>query len=98
MPGQPRALHALALALCPNHNVSCAMARLVLRGAALLLAGSGALASRAEPLRESRTPAMLVIAHRGASGYAPEHTFAAWDRAEWHPGDAYAVSVHRRAP
>jgi glycerophosphoryl diester phosphodiesterase len=24
---------------------------------------------------------MLVIAHRGASGYAPEHTFAAWDRA-----------------
>jgi glycerophosphoryl diester phosphodiesterase len=57
------------------------MARLVLRAAALLLAGSGALALRAEPLRESRTPAMLVIAHRGASGYAPEHTFAAWDRA-----------------
>lgn len=25
--------------------------------------------------------AMLVIAHRGASGYAPEHTFAAYDRA-----------------
>ena len=24
---------------------------------------------------------MLVIAHRGASGYAPEHTFAAYDRA-----------------
>jgi glycerophosphoryl diester phosphodiesterase len=24
---------------------------------------------------------MLVIAHRGASGYAPEHTFAAWDLA-----------------
>ena len=24
---------------------------------------------------------MLVIAHRGASGYAPEHTYAAWDRA-----------------
>ena len=24
---------------------------------------------------------MLIIAHRGASGYAPEHTFAAWDRA-----------------
>lgn len=24
---------------------------------------------------------MLVIAHRGASGTAPEHTFAAWDRA-----------------
>jgi glycerophosphoryl diester phosphodiesterase len=24
---------------------------------------------------------MIVIAHRGASGYAPEHTFASWDRA-----------------
>lgn len=24
---------------------------------------------------------MLVIGHRGASGYAPEHTFASWDRA-----------------
>lgn len=24
---------------------------------------------------------MIVIAHRGASGYAPEHTFAAWDLA-----------------
>lgn len=24
---------------------------------------------------------MLVIAHRGASAYAPEHTFASWDRA-----------------
>jgi glycerophosphoryl diester phosphodiesterase len=24
---------------------------------------------------------MLVIAHRGASAYAPEHTFAAWDLA-----------------
>ncbi|NJD65542.1 MAG: glycerophosphodiester phosphodiesterase [Chloroflexi bacterium] len=24
---------------------------------------------------------VVVIAHRGASGYAPEHTFAAWDRA-----------------
>ena len=24
---------------------------------------------------------MLIIAHRGASGHAPEHTFASWDRA-----------------
>ena len=24
---------------------------------------------------------MIVIGHRGASGYAPEHTFASWDRA-----------------
>ena len=24
---------------------------------------------------------MIIIAHRGASGYAPEHTFAAWDLA-----------------
>ena len=24
---------------------------------------------------------MLVIAHRGASGYAPEHTFPSWDLA-----------------
>lgn len=24
---------------------------------------------------------MLIIGHRGASGYAPEHTFASWDRA-----------------
>ena len=24
---------------------------------------------------------MLVIGHRGASAYAPEHTFASWDRA-----------------
>jgi glycerophosphoryl diester phosphodiesterase len=26
-------------------------------------------------------PPCVVIAHRGASGHAPEHTFAAWDRA-----------------
>jgi glycerophosphoryl diester phosphodiesterase len=24
---------------------------------------------------------MIIIAHRGASGHAPEHTFASWDRA-----------------
>jgi glycerophosphoryl diester phosphodiesterase len=24
---------------------------------------------------------MIIIGHRGASGYAPEHTFASWDRA-----------------
>ena len=24
---------------------------------------------------------MIIIAHRGASGYAPEHTFVSWDRA-----------------
>jgi glycerophosphoryl diester phosphodiesterase len=36
-------------------------------------------------LVDSRTlfpgPRPLVIAHRGASAYAPEHTFASWDRA-----------------
>src|SRR4051812_8979102 len=26
-------------------------------------------------------PAVAIIAHRGASGHAPEHTFAAYDRA-----------------
>ncbi len=30
---------------------------------------------------DNRSPAMIVIAHRGASGYAPEHTFASWDLA-----------------
>ena len=28
-----------------------------------------------------KQPPMITIAHRGASGYAPEHTFASWDRA-----------------
>lgn len=51
------------------------------RRPALLLLAAGALTASAEPIRESRTHPMLVIAHRGASGYAPEHTFAAWDRA-----------------
>jgi glycerophosphoryl diester phosphodiesterase len=36
----------------------------------------------AERARQPPEPAdMIVIAHRGASAYAPEHTFAAWDLA-----------------
>jgi glycerophosphoryl diester phosphodiesterase len=34
------------------------------------------------PDRDRESEAMLVIAHRGASGYAPEHTLAAWDLAQ----------------
>lgn len=34
----------------------------------------------AHPVPTGRN-AMIIIAHRGASGLAPEHTFAAWDRA-----------------
>lgn len=34
----------------------------------------------AEPVPTTRTD-MIIIAHRGASGSAPEHTFSAWDRA-----------------
>ena len=49
-----------------------------MRAAALLLAGllSGPLAHAAEPLA-----APLVIAHRGASGYLPEHTLAGYELA-----------------
>lgn len=58
--------------------------------AALLVALAGVVACRApvpsaaslpsgSPPAAARTP--LVIGHRGASGHAPEHTFAAWDLA-----------------
>jgi glycerophosphoryl diester phosphodiesterase len=33
------------------------------------------------PLRQPEELPMIVIAHRGASGYAPEHTFASYDLA-----------------
>jgi SAM-dependent methyltransferase len=34
--------------------------------------------------------------HAAAAGLALAERFATWDRAEWHPGGDYAVSVHRR--
>ncbi len=34
-------------------------------------------------------------AHTTAAGLVLAERFAAWDRAPWRPGDAYAVSVHR---
>lgn len=50
-----------------------------LRLASLLLAGLGLITATAL-VRGADAPKIL-IAHRGASGYAPEHTFAAYDLA-----------------
>ncbi|MBS1817880.1 MAG: hypothetical protein JSU08_08130 [Acidobacteria bacterium] len=50
-----------------------------LRVASLLLTGLGVLVAGAL-VRGADAPKML-IAHRGASGYAPEHTFASYDLA-----------------
>ncbi len=47
---------------------------------AVMLAGCAATVSEPEPIRDNPTAAWqgkLVIAHRGASGYLPEHTLAA---------------------
>ncbi|HEX2729502.1 MAG TPA: glycerophosphodiester phosphodiesterase [Rubrobacteraceae bacterium] len=52
---------------------------------ALILLATAASAAGAEPGRTAgapaRPPAMLNIGHRGASGYAPEHTIPAYDLA-----------------
>ena len=34
--------------------------------------------------------------HATAAGLSLVERFATWDRGPWSPGDAYAVSVHRR--
>ena len=47
----------------------------------LLLACSAGCAPAVGGTAQSGSGLMIVIAHRGASGYAPEHTFASYDRA-----------------
>jgi SAM-dependent methyltransferase len=41
-------------------------------------------------------PAETYDVHATAVGLTLVERFATWDRAPWSPGDAYAVSVHRR--
>ena len=44
-------------------------------------------------MTESVGPARPVIAHRGASGYAPENTLAAFELAEKQGADAFELDV-----
>jgi glycerophosphoryl diester phosphodiesterase len=60
----------------PQLTVACGMRTLLPLCVAFAACHPGAGRPAASP-----ETSMLVIAHRGASGYAPEHTFAAYDQA-----------------
>lgn len=67
-----------------------------MKAAAILVAwvlcvATFSLPAHAEPVPVDR---FLNIAHRGASGLAPEHTIAAWDRAIEHGADYLEQDVH----
>jgi len=67
---QPTGRHAL--------NNSCALVRTVIAVTLLVMSGCGGSTSEAPAsTAEPATDKPLVIAHRGASGYLPEHTLAA---------------------
>jgi glycerophosphoryl diester phosphodiesterase len=66
-----------------KRQIAASLATLMVVGASGLLTGSPAgadAASHGESARRDRDP-VLVIGHRGASGYRPEHTLAAYELA-----------------
>ncbi|SFS84838.1 glycerophosphodiester phosphodiesterase [Marininema halotolerans] len=56
------------------------------------------LSSCAQPnasLTPSKTKTVLTIGHRGASGYAPEHTFSSYELAKKMKADYLEIDLHR---
>lgn len=47
----------------------------------ILLVSLAACSQPPKPAGEALTSDQVIVAHRGASGHAPEHTFPAWDQA-----------------
>jgi glycerophosphoryl diester phosphodiesterase len=58
-----------------------AIAAISLPNSTQIPAGSGNVASLTPPTRKPATTAPLVIGHRGAAGYRPEHTLASYELA-----------------
>ncbi|MCK2043173.1 glycerophosphodiester phosphodiesterase [Chromohalobacter sp. TMW 2.2308] len=70
---------------------------LALLGSTTLLASMTAQADALEQQRQALHNNVQVIAHRGASGYAPEHTWYAYDKALAMGTDYLELDVHMSA-
>ncbi|MDA0567620.1 glycerophosphodiester phosphodiesterase [Streptomonospora sp. S1-112] len=81
------AVAAMALALVGSGGAAVAVAQ----PAPSAPPARPATGPAADPARDTRVPAVLDVAHRGASAYAPENTLAAIDAA--HELDATTVEI-----